>query len=137
VPTTCPKLTPCYFRRASRCRDRWTRVRSSCSGRVFERAGEMPTCLPGSVRAHMAIRSDRVTSPQGPLGRWGRPTLRTGAIDADAWRLTREVEAMALVTVPTPEVLWHHDNVLALSEVRGSPLGRPGAVDDRPWLQRG
>ena len=73
-----------------------------------------------------------------------RLTVRVGntyvKIDAAAWRLTREVEAIALVTVPTPEVLWHHDNVLGLSEVHGSQLGRLGEPSTAPasvWADAG
>ena len=73
-----------------------------------------------------------------------RLTVRVGntyvKVDAAAWRLTREVEAMELVTVPTPEVLWHHDHVLALSEVRGSQLGRLGESSTAPatvWADAG
>jgi len=73
-----------------------------------------------------------------------RATVRVGntyvKIDSAAWRLTREVEAMALVTVPRPDVLWHHDHVLGLSELRGYQLGRLGEPSTAPgnvWAQAG
>ncbi|WP_405991911.1 phosphotransferase family protein [Streptomyces sp. NBC_00986] len=59
-----------------------------------------------------------------------RATLRVGdvflKVDADQARLDTEVEAMALVPVPTPEVLWHKPPVLALAAVPGTTLGRLG-----------
>lgn len=73
-----------------------------------------------------------------------RLTVRIGStfvkIDAAGWRLTREVEAMALVPVPTPDVLWHHDNALGLREVRGTQLGQLGVPSTAPgtvWRQAG
>jgi len=73
-----------------------------------------------------------------------RLTVRVGdtyvKIDAADWRLTREVEALALVAVPTPEVLWHHDNVLGLAKVRGTQLGRLGELSTAParmWAAAG
>jgi aminoglycoside phosphotransferase (APT) family kinase protein len=73
-----------------------------------------------------------------------RLTARVGntyvKVDAAAWRLAREVDAMALVTVPTPDVLWHHDNVLGLREVRGSQLGRlgePSMASAAVWAEAG
>ncbi|WOX11240.1 phosphotransferase [Streptomyces sp. N50] len=59
-----------------------------------------------------------------------RATLRVGdvflKVDADQARLDAEVEAMALVPVPTPEVLWRKPPVLALAALPGTTLGRLG-----------
>jgi hypothetical protein len=60
-----------------------------------------------------------------------RATLRVGdrflKIDGDPTRIDREVEAMALAPVPTPEVLWREPGVLALAALRGTALGHLGA----------
>nr|WP_307856728.1 phosphotransferase [Catenulispora pinistramenti] len=59
-----------------------------------------------------------------------RTTLRVGdvflKVDGNQARAAREVEAMALVPVPTPEVLWRKPPVLALAAVSGTVLGRLG-----------
>ncbi|RSN71126.1 aminoglycoside phosphotransferase, partial [Streptomyces sp. WAC 05379] len=59
-----------------------------------------------------------------------RATLRVGdvflKVDADQARIDAEVEAMALVPVPTPEVLWRKPPVLAIAAVPGTVLGRLG-----------
>ena len=59
-----------------------------------------------------------------------RATLRVGdvflKIDADQGRTDVEVKAMAMVPVPTPEVLWRKPPVLALAPVPGRALGRLG-----------
>ena len=59
-----------------------------------------------------------------------RATLRVGdvflKIDADQGRTDVEVEAMAMVPVLTPEVLWRKPPVLALAPVPGRALGRLG-----------
>ena len=59
-----------------------------------------------------------------------RATLRVGdmflKVDADPARIAVEVEAMSLAPVPTPEVLWHKPQVLALAALPGAPLGRLG-----------
>ncbi|MFF2619464.1 phosphotransferase family protein [Kitasatospora sp. NPDC058046] len=59
-----------------------------------------------------------------------RATLRVGdvflKVDADQTRIDREVEAMSLAPVPTPEVLWRKPPVLALAAVPGTTLGRLG-----------
>ncbi|MFL5738292.1 MAG: phosphotransferase family protein [Actinomycetota bacterium] len=59
-----------------------------------------------------------------------RVTLRVGdvflKIDTDQARTDREVEAMGLAPIPTPEVLWRKPPVLALSALRGTALGRLG-----------
>jgi aminoglycoside phosphotransferase (APT) family kinase protein len=59
-----------------------------------------------------------------------RATLRVGdvflKVDADQARLDAEVEAMALVPVPTPEVLWRKPPALAIAALPGTTLGRLG-----------
>nr|WP_107910847.1 phosphotransferase [Streptomyces chartreusis] len=59
-----------------------------------------------------------------------RATLRVGdvflKVDADQARIDAEVEAMALVPVPIPEVLWRKPPVLAIAAVPGTVLGRLG-----------
>ncbi|HEY0239816.1 MAG TPA: aminoglycoside phosphotransferase family protein [Friedmanniella sp.] len=59
-----------------------------------------------------------------------RVTLRVDdvflKIDSDQSLTDREVEAMALAPVPTPDVLWRTPPVLALRRLRGTALGRLG-----------
>lgn len=59
-----------------------------------------------------------------------RATLRVGdvflKVDADQARIDVEVEAMSMVPVPTPEVLWRKPPVLALAALPGATLGRLG-----------
>ena len=59
-----------------------------------------------------------------------RVTLRVGSafvkVDADHSRTEREVAAMALAPVPTPEVLWRQPPALALAALPGSALGHLG-----------
>ncbi|MBO4253217.1 phosphotransferase family protein [Streptomyces griseorubiginosus] len=59
-----------------------------------------------------------------------RATLRVGdvflKVDADQARMDVEVEAMSLVPVPTPRVLWRKPPVLALAALTGTTLGRLG-----------
>ena len=61
-----------------------------------------------------------------------RATLRVGdtflKIDGDRARLDREAEVMALAPLPTPAILWHRPNVLALAALPGAALGRLGAL---------
>ncbi|AEW96099.1 MULTISPECIES: phosphotransferase family protein [Streptomycetaceae] len=73
-----------------------------------------------------------------------RATLRVGdvflKVDADQARIDTEVEAMALVPVPTPEVLWRKPPVLAISAVRGTALGRlgePSTASPAAWAAAG
>lgn len=73
-----------------------------------------------------------------------RATLRVGnaflKIDADQARADREVRAMALVPVPTPEILWRKPPVLALAAVPGRPLGRlgePSGASTAAWVAAG
>src|SRR5215470_8575130 len=73
-----------------------------------------------------------------------RATLRVGdvflKIDADQTRTDVEVEAMAMAPIPTPRVLWRKPPVLALSAVRGTPLGRlgePSTASAAAWVAAG
>ena len=69
-----------------------------------------------------------------------RVTLRAGSVflkvDADQARAAREVEAMAIAPIPTPEVLWHKPPVLALAALTGTALGRlgePSSASSAAW----
>ena len=73
-----------------------------------------------------------------------RVTLRVGnvflKIDADQARADREVEAMALAPVPTPEIVWRKPPVLAVAALPGSALGRleePSTGPTRGWAAVG
>ncbi|MFB7470445.1 phosphotransferase family protein [Kitasatospora sp. NPDC056184] len=59
-----------------------------------------------------------------------RATLRVGdvflKVDADQARIDAEVEAMSLVPVATPRILWRKPSVLALAALPGATLGRLG-----------
>ena len=63
-----------------------------------------------------------------------RATLRVGdvfvKIDADEARLDREAETMAMVPVPTPEILWRNPPALALAALRGTALGHLGEASN-------
>ena len=73
-----------------------------------------------------------------------RVTLRVGEVflkvDADQERTAREVEAMELAPVPTPEVLWWKPSVLALAALPGAALGRlgePSTASSAAWAAAG
>ena len=73
-----------------------------------------------------------------------RATLRVGdvflKIDADQTRADVEVEAMAMVPVPTAEVLWRKPPVLALAALPGMALGRlgePSTASPAAWTAAG
>ena len=73
-----------------------------------------------------------------------RATLRVGdvflKVDADQARIDTEVEAMARVPVPTPEVLWRKPPVLAIAAVPGAALGRlgvPSTASPAAWAAAG
>ena len=73
-----------------------------------------------------------------------RATLRVGdvflKVDSDPARTDREVEAMALAPVPTPEVLWRQSNVVALAALPGQPiarLGQPATASAAAWAAAG
>jgi aminoglycoside phosphotransferase (APT) family kinase protein len=73
-----------------------------------------------------------------------RATLRVGdvflKIDADQARAEREVAAMAVAPIPTPDVLWRRPPVLALAALPGTRLGRlgePSPVSSAAWAAAG
>ncbi|MER5449935.1 phosphotransferase [Streptomyces sp. NPDC002766] len=73
-----------------------------------------------------------------------RATLRVGdvflKVDADQARIDAEVEAMSLVPVPTPEVLWRKPHVLAVAALPGTTLGRlggPSTGSSAAWAAAG
>jgi len=73
-----------------------------------------------------------------------RATLRVGAVflkvDADQPGIDREVEAMTMAPIPTPEVLWQKPPVLALAALPGTALGRlgePSAASPAAWAAAG
>jgi aminoglycoside phosphotransferase (APT) family kinase protein len=73
-----------------------------------------------------------------------RTTLRVGdvflKVDADEARLDIEVEAIGLVPVPAPTVLWHQPHVLALGAVPGRALGvlgEPSTASRAAWAAAG
>ena len=73
-----------------------------------------------------------------------RATLRVGdvflKVDADQARIDREVEAMAIVPVPTPEILWRKPPVLALAALPGTAIGRlgqPTTSSPAAWVAAG
>ena len=73
-----------------------------------------------------------------------RATLRVGdvfvKIDADQARIDREAEAMAIVPVPTPTLLWREPPALALAALPGTALGRfgePSTASSAAWAAAG
>lgn len=73
-----------------------------------------------------------------------RATLRVGdvflKVDPDRKGIDAEVAAMALVPVPTPEVLWREHPVLAIGLVPGTALGKygsPSPVGPASWTAAG
>jgi aminoglycoside phosphotransferase (APT) family kinase protein len=73
-----------------------------------------------------------------------RATLRVGdvflKIDPDQERVDAEVEAMTMVPVPTPTILWRRPPVLALAAVAGTALGRleePSTASPAAWAAAG
>jgi aminoglycoside phosphotransferase (APT) family kinase protein len=73
-----------------------------------------------------------------------RATLRVGdvflKVDPDRAGIDAEVAAMALVPVPTPDVLWRQHPVLAIGRVPGTALGtygHPSPVGPRSWTAAG
>ncbi|MFI7213264.1 phosphotransferase family protein [Micromonospora maritima] len=73
-----------------------------------------------------------------------RATLRVGEvflkIDTDRSRTDVEVEAMALVPLRTPEILWRRPPVLALAALPGTALGRlgePSTASPAAWAAAG
>jgi aminoglycoside phosphotransferase len=73
-----------------------------------------------------------------------RATLRVGdaflKIDADQTRIDVEVAAMAMVPVPTTEILWQKPHVLALAASPGTALGclhEPSTASPAAWAAAG
>ncbi len=73
-----------------------------------------------------------------------RATLRVGEvflkIEADQTRTDREVEAMRLAPIRTPQVLWREPPVLALAALPGTALGRlgePSSASAAAWAAAG
>ncbi len=73
-----------------------------------------------------------------------RATLRVGdvflKIDADQTRTDVEVEAMAMVSLTTPEILWRKPPVLALAALPGTALGHlgdPSTASSAAWAAAG
>src|SRR6187551_3631165 len=73
-----------------------------------------------------------------------RATLRVGdvflKVDPDQTGIDAEVAAMALVPVPTPQVLWRNHPVLAIGRVPGTALGKygyPSPVGPASWTAAG
>ncbi|MCU1474653.1 MAG: aminoglycoside phosphotransferase [Amnibacterium sp.] len=73
-----------------------------------------------------------------------RATLRVGGtflkVDADQERIDREARAMALATIPTPDILWRRPNVLALAALPGAALGMlgvPSTASSLAWSAAG
>jgi aminoglycoside phosphotransferase (APT) family kinase protein len=73
-----------------------------------------------------------------------RATLRVGdvflKVDADQARSDIEVEAMTMVPVPTPEILWRKPPVLALAALPGTALGHlgePSTASSAAWAAAG
>jgi hypothetical protein len=71
-------------------------------------------------------------------------TVRVGdvflKIDGDQRRTDREVEAMAMAPIPTPEVLWRRPPALALAALPGTALGRlgePSTASPAAWAAAG
>lgn len=73
-----------------------------------------------------------------------RATLRVGdvflKIDSDQTRIDRELEAMAMMPVPTPTILWRRPPVLAIAAVPGTAIGRleePSTASPAAWAAAG
>ncbi|MGK2947334.1 MAG: phosphotransferase family protein [Acidimicrobiales bacterium] len=73
-----------------------------------------------------------------------RVTLRVGdvflKVDADQARSAVEVEAMGIVPVPIPEILWRRPPVLALAALPGTALGHlgdPSPASPTAWAAAG
>ena len=78
------------------------------------------------------------------LAHCARATVRVGdvflKIDPNSAQIDTEVAAMALVPVPTPQVLWRNYPVLAIGLVPGTALGtfgHPSAVGAASWIAAG
>ncbi len=76
------------------------------------------------------MKADALPEVQVIVAHQARATLRVGdvflKVDPDRTGADAEVAAMALVPVPTPEVLWRNHPVLAIGLVQGTALGKYG-----------
>ena len=88
--------------------------------------------------------SDGVEEVEVVVAHTERATLRVGElfvkVDPDQVRIDREVEAMALAPVPTPEILWRKPPVLALAALPGTALGHlgePSTSSSAAWAAAG
>ena len=109
----------------------------------------VPTVLAHSVRCRTRTSIEPATlvdmdGIEVVVAHSERATLRVGdvylKVDADARRLDREVEAMALAPVPTAPVLWRQPSVVALGALRGerlARLGRPSSASAAAWRATG
>lgn len=102
----------------------------------------MAICLAASgVIPAMMFAMERV---EVVLASNDRATLRVGdvflKVDSDQVRTAREVEAMGIVPVPVPEILWHRPPVLALAALPGTALGHlgdPSPASTTAWAAAG
>lgn len=91
------------------------------------------------------MRDDReVDTVDVVVAHSSRATLRVGdtflKVDGDPAHARREIDAMRLAPVPTPDVLWHEAPVLAVKAVRGTALGSLDGPDSAPrsaWVAAG
>src|SRR5207245_8687801 len=97
----------------------------------------------GDVGGHPAIMAD-VEEVEVVVAHHECATLRVGdvflKIDADQTRIDVEVEAMAMVPVATPEILWRKPPVLALAALPGTALGhlgKPSRASSAAWAAAG
>lgn len=87
---------------------------------------------------------DGVNEVEIVVAHQARATLRVGdvflKVDGDPRLTDVEVEAMAMVPVPTAEILWRRPPVLALAALPGRALGRlgePSAASPAAWAAAG
>src|SRR6185437_7200870 len=99
--------------------------------------------IPRGRRRPPAIMTD-VDEVEVVVAHSERATLRVGdvflKIDADQTRTDVEVEAMALVPLTTPEILWRKPPVLALGALPGMALGhlgKPSTASSAAWVAAG
>src|SRR5919112_3881697 len=90
------------------------------------------------------MRTDALPEVQVIVAHRARATLRVGdmylKVDPDRTGIDAEAAAMALVRVPTPEVLWRNHPVLAIELVQGTALGKyghPSPVGIASWTAAG
>ena len=101
------------------------------------------TDTPGDIAAPAAMMAD-VEKVEVVVAHDERATLRVGDVfvklDADQTRIDREVAAMAIVPVPTPDILWRKPPALALAALPGTALGHlgvPSTASSAAWAAAG